>query len=150
MSKEMPAWADRLFEQLSVVVDFPGYATQAGRYTEPDATDWGLDLFELAPGELEPIEAGPPDAVLPYDLPMYGLLRVIDWLVLHDLLAPIDSFALEFDEPRQFHVTLTGRFEARRVAVIIQLTPFEDAEVSGWLDLARDDVRLSWEGDARE
>ncbi len=146
MSKEMPAWADRLFEQLSVAVDFPGYATQAGRYTEPDATDWGLDLIELAPGLLDQAEADLPDAVVPYGLPMYGLLRVIDLLALYDVFAPIDSFALDFDEPRQFHVTLTGRFEARRVAMIIQLTPFDDAEVSSWLDLTQDDVQLAWDG----
>lgn len=146
MSKEMPAWADRLFEQLSVVVDFPGYATQAGRYTEPDATDWGCDLIELAPGQLEQVEAGPPDAVLRYDLSMYGLLRMLDLLVLYDVFAPVDSFTLDFDGPRQFHVTLTGRFEARRVAVIIQFIPFDDAEVSDWLDLAQDTAQLSWDG----
>ncbi len=72
MLKEMPAWADRLLEQLSAAVDFPGYATQAGRYTEPAATDWGLDLFELAPDLLAQVEAGPPDGGLPVDLPMYG------------------------------------------------------------------------------
>ena len=146
MLKEMPAWADRLFEQLSAAVDFPGFATQAGRYTEPDATDWGLDLIELAPGLLDQVEARPQDGVLPYGQPMYGLLRVIDLLMLHDVFAPIDSYALDFDEPRQFHVTLTGRFEARRVAVIIQFTPFDDAEVSGWLDLTQDTVQISWDG----
>ncbi len=74
------------------------------------------------------------------------LLRVLDLLVLHDLFDPIDSFALDFDEPRQFHVTLTGRFEARRVAVIIQFTPFDDAEVSGWLDQMPDIAQLPWGG----
>ena len=115
----------------------PGYG-QPPAYGQPpygQAAPYGQPVYGQ-PGYGQPM----------YGQPMYGLLRVIDLLMLHDVFAPIDSYALDFDEPRQFHVTLTGRFEARRVAVIIQFTPFDDAEVSGWLDLTQDTVQISWDG----
>lgn len=145
MSNQLPAWAHRLLEQLADAVEFQGLATLEGRHLEPDETDWGVDLIELAPALLDLVEAGPQDGAQ-----TYGLVSALDLFALNAVFDRIDHFALDFDEQRQPRVTLEGRFEAHEVAVVIYFTPFEDAEISGRLDLTGDTLQISWDGDDGE
>ena len=145
MSNTSPAWITRLLEQLADVVEFQGPATLEGHHLEPDETDWGVDLIELAPALLDLVEAGPHDGAQ-----TYGLVSALDLFVLNEVFARIDHLALDFDAQRQPRVTLEGRFEEHEVAVVIYFVPFEDAEVSGRLDLTGGGVRLSWDGTDEE
>jgi hypothetical protein len=61
MSQPVPTWAKQILEQVSAAVQFQGFATLEGRHTEAEATDWGVDLVQLAPALLDLVEAGPQD-----------------------------------------------------------------------------------------
>ena len=139
MSNQLPTRAHRLLEQLADVVEFQGPATLEGHHLEPDETDWGVDLIELAPALLDLVEAGPHDGAQ-----TYGLASASDLRVLDEVFERI-ALAVDFSG-----VYAGGCFEGREVAVVIYFIPFEDAEVGGRIDLTGDTVQISWNGTDEE
>ena len=57
-NNQMPDWAKSLFENIAESIEFKGMAYMEGRYSEPDATGWGLDLIEIAPALMDLSEFG--------------------------------------------------------------------------------------------
>ncbi len=125
VEKQMPVWAQWLFDTIASTIEFKGPASLEGRYSAPSETDWGVDLLELAPALLELGVLGPKDGE-----PVYGLIHNLDLLAAQQAFDEIAALTFGFENDGRPYFTFEGNAQGHEITVVIYTSPFGDAEVS--------------------
>ena len=120
----VPKWARELAEEIASMIEFEAPAILDCQQSEPEETEWGVDLVELWPAVMEIQEAGPNDGEI-----VYGIVHSFDILAAQKIFDKVNSVKFGFEIANRPIVTIEGNFKGRPVVVIVYFEPeFEDDE----------------------